>query len=127
MGSLTSEKTCDSFGYESNRKITRGNSIIENLDVKFDSNTDNLLSRKRNSKPQEIFGYDNLDRLISVKSGSATAMNITYAPNGNILSKTGIGNYTYNSGFKPHAVMTVDNAEGVIPADALTTSFNDFG
>ena len=93
----------------------------------FDGATDNLLSRKRNNDPQESFGYDNLDRLVSVKSGAAETMKISYAPNGNILFKTGVGNFSYDKNVRPHAVTEVENTDGKIPGDALTTSFNDFG
>ena len=85
------------------------------------------MSRKRNNNPQESFGYDNLDRLVSVKSGAAETMKISYAPNGNILFKTGVGNFSYDKNVRPHAVTEVENADGKIPGDALTTSFNDFG
>lgn len=56
----------------------------------YDGATDNLLSRKRTNGPQESFGYGNLDRLVSVKSGAAETMRVSYAPNGNILLKTGV-------------------------------------
>ena len=85
------------------------------------------MSRKRNNDPQESFDYDNLDRLISVKSGAAETMKISYAPNGNILFKTGVGNFSYDKNVRPHAVTEVENTDGKIPGDALTTSFNDFG
>ena len=93
----------------------------------YDGTTDNLLSRRRNNNPQESFGYDNLDRLVSVKSGAAETMKISYAPNGNILFKTGVGNFSYDKNVRPHAVTEVENTDGKIPGDALTTSFNDFG
>lgn len=62
-----------------------------------------------------------------MKSGTAETMKISYAPNGNILSKTGVGNYTYDRNVRPHAVTEVENADGKIPGEALNTSFNDFG
>ena len=89
MGKLTAMQTRDARGYESNVKIMRGTSVLESFDETFDGATDNLLSRRRNNNPQESFGYDNLDRLVSVKSGAAETMKISYAPNGNILFKTG--------------------------------------
>lgn len=89
--------------------------------------SDNLLSRKRNNDPQESFGYDNLDRLVSVKSRAAETMKISNAPNGNILFKTRVGNFSYDKNVRPHAVTEVENTDGKIPGDALTTSFNDFG
>ena len=102
-------------------------SVLESFDETYDGATDNLLSRRRNKNPQESFGYDNLDRLVSVKSGAAETMKISYAPNGNILFKTGVGNFSYDKNVRPHAVTEVENADGKIPGDALTTSFNDFG
>ena len=114
-------------GYESNVKVMCGTRLLENFDETYDGATDNLLSRRRNNNPQESFGYDNLDRLVSVKSGAAETMRVSYAPNGNILFKTGVGNYTYDKNVRPHAVTDVENTDGKIPGDALTTSFNDFG
>ena len=127
MGKLTTTLTRDARGYESNRRIARGSSILENFDESYDGTTDNLLSRKRNNGPQETFGYDNLDRLVSVKSGTVETMKINYASNGNILFKTGIGNFSYDKNIRPHAVTEIENADGKIPGDALNTSFNDFG
>lgn len=111
---------------------------IDSQSVKYDPVTGNLLARKRKDMDMEVFGYDNLDRLVSVSACAATSvddpgdemdetMAISYAPNGNILSKTDIGSYTYDSQFKPHAVMSVDNAQGNIPSSTLNTLFNDFG
>ena len=54
-------------------------------------------------------------------------MKINYASNGNILFKTGVGNFSYDKTTRPHAVTEVENADGKIPGDALNTSFNDFG
>lgn len=71
-------------------------SVLKTFDETYDGTTDNLLSRKRNNGPQETFGYDNFDRLVSVKSGTVETMKINYASNGNILFKTGIGNFSVN-------------------------------
>lgn len=127
LGQLTATNTRDTRGYEINRSITRGSVVLENFDTSYDGLTDNLLSRRRNSAPLETFGYDALDRLVSVKSGTTEIMNISYAPNGNMLSKTGVGSYSYDESSHPHAVIEVENANGEIPGDALSTSFNDFG
>ena len=102
-------------------------SVLKTFDETYDGTTDNLLSRKRNNGPQETFGYDNFDRLVSVKSGTVETMKINYASNGNILFKTGIGNFSYDKNIRPHAVTEIENADGKIPGDALNTSFNDFG
>jgi RHS repeat-associated protein len=127
MGKLIAVHIRDARGYESSRKLIHNAKILESFDETFDGATDNLLSRRRNNDPQESFGYDNLDRLVSVKSGAAETMKISYAPNGNILFKTGVGNFSYDKNVRPHAVTEVENTDGKIPGDALTTSFNDFG
>lgn len=127
MGKLIAVHIRDAHGYESSRKLIHNAKILESFDETFDGATDNLLSRKRNNDPQESFSYDNLDRLVSVKSGAAETMKISYAPNGNILFKTGVGNFSYDKNVRPHAVTEVENTDGKIPGDALTTSFNDFG
>ena len=44
-----------------------------------------------------------------------------------ILFKTGVGNFSYDKNVRPHAVTEVENIDGKIPGDVLTTSFNDFG
>lgn len=117
--------------------IGRLETTIDQHDVNYDPLTDNLLARKRYNQNVEVFGYDDLDRLVSVSKSTAQSvtdtgdltetMSITYAPNGNILSKTGLGEYTYNSTVKPHAVMSVDNTDALISSDALNTEFNSFG
>ena len=37
------------------------------------------------------------------------------------------GSFSYDKNVRPHAVTEVENTDGKIPGDALTTSFNDFG
>lgn len=144
MDSITTTVTCNYYGYETGRKIARGDNIIENLTLEFERKTGNLLSRKRNKDLKEYFEYDNLDRLTTVKRDieliidpvpldlevsrkpfTQTVMEIAYAPNGNILSKTGIGEYNYSNAFKPHAVVSVENEKDIIPTETLLTSFND--
>lgn len=50
----------------------------------------------------------------------------TYAPNGNITSKAGIGGYAYDSG-KPHAVSMVDNTDGRISGSDQYAEYNGEG
>lgn len=50
----------------------------------------------------------------------------TYAPNGNITSKAGIGGYAYDSG-KPHAVSMVDNTDGRISESDQYAEYNGEG
>ena len=53
-----------------------------------------------------------------------TVMVMTYSPDGNILSKTGVGAYTYDANIRPHAVVGVENSGRVIPTSTLSTVFN---
>lgn len=55
-------------------------------------------------------GYDNLNRLTQVETwlnGVASTENIAYNALGNIISKTGVGNYTYGDPLHKHAVTAV--------------------
>ena len=125
-GKLTTVRTLDPNGFEKNIKLANGSSAIENFDESYDDITGNLLSRQRNSNTIERFGYDALDRLVSVSKGSVEVMKVNYAENGNIKYKTGIGNYTYNEGTRPHAVSMVDNTDKQISAETVSTEFNEW-
>ena len=56
-------------------------------------------------------------------SGDAETMKISYAPNGNILFKTGVGNFSYDKNVRPHAVTEVENTDGKIPENGVTREF----
>ena len=114
-------------GYSTSGLLKKENTLFEQFKNIYEGATGNLLSHQRNQEPIESFEYDELDRLASVRTGNTEKMKISYAPNGNILFKTGIGNYNYNEPSHLHAVTEVDNADGNISIDALTTSFNDLG
>lgn len=101
----------------------RGNGST--LNYEYDNLTGNVLSREGMFSEKENFIYDDLDRLTTVTQGAKDVLNVKYADNGNIMEKTGVGEYEY--GLKPHAVITVENINGIIPSATLTTEFNDFG
>jgi RHS repeat-associated protein len=71
----------------------------------------------------DIYTYDNLNRLTGVTGPSSLAM--TYAANGNILSKSQIGNYTYG-GPRPHAVTSVTNPNGLISTTTQRVTYTSF-
>ena len=127
LGKLVSTSVRDKDGYETNLKLTNGNSTLEDFTSEYDKATGNLLSHRRNNSSKEEFGYDNLDRLISYKPSQGGMMKIDYAPNGNVLFKTGVGNYSYDASVRPHAVTEVDNPIAAIPSDPLTTTYNEYG
>lgn len=146
--SLTMTISHDIYGFEKSRELTNNKNYLsqiefrpqsmvipdislrkvtlDKLEINTDRITGNLLSRHRRGEPKDTFEYDILERLISVQSGTGETQTISYSDNGNILSKSGIGTYSYNSEYRPHAVTYVDNPSGM-PTDDLTTLFNDFG
>ncbi|GAB6013456.1 RHS repeat protein, partial [Viscerimonas tarda] len=73
----------------------------------------------------EGFTYDNLDRLTTVTYNGASVMNITYQTNGNIESKTGVGQYAYLSP-KPHALTWIENNGGTDPAYGQNITYTNF-
>ena len=125
MGKLTSTRTLDKYGYERNRHIAIGSNVLDFIKNVYDVTTGNLVTRMRYRYPQETFSYDRLDRLVSARSSKDT-MKVGYAPNGNILFKTGVGNFIYADDAHPHAVTEVENMDGKIPANEQITYFNDY-
>lgn len=119
-------RTLDKRGFESNVRLLYHGTPVMDYNTVYDGVTGNLLSRQLNDGVVESFSYDALDRLVSAKSGDTETLYVGYAPNGNIVCKTGVGNYTYTDS-RPHAVMEVDNIHGQIPDHLLTTNFNDLG
>lgn len=85
------------------------------------------------SKPVDLdfedsYSYDALDRLVSVRDYQNLLQDtIVYAANGNILSRTAIGTYTYDVSGKPHAVLSVTNPQGLVSQETLETTFGDLG
>jgi RHS repeat-associated protein len=62
----------------------------------------------------ESFGYDRINRLTDSHATGQTTQSLTFAANGNIVSKAGIGTYTYGQrGHGPHAVTSVSQQEQV--------------
>lgn len=125
-------KTLDKDGYPSVYQL----SDKDYQTFSFDKTTGNLTRRTWThgvtTMLDESFEYDNLDRLVDV-SGTHTTMpyivgkfynppqivldtpkmTIEYDNNGNILSKTGIGSYTYDDS-KIHAVTSVSNDSNIV-------------
>lgn len=90
-----------------------------------------LLPIPQSSNTIEDFSYDAADRLTSVQlSGHVSSLNslyeISYDDNGNIVNKTGIGNYSYDSS-RPHAVSDVSSLGNEMNIVPQTTEYNDLG
>ena len=101
LGKLTSSMTRDKNGFESNVSILRDSIILDSFDEEFDPLTGNMLSRARRGEPTELFEYDNMDRLLAMSrrttGGSVSdVVRMTYANNGNIITKSDFGEYEYD-------------------------------
>lgn len=108
-----------------NMLMKRGSTTLSELSFGYSQTSDNLISRSGMLSSAETFAYDNLDRLSAISVGGITTMQMAYANSGNITSKTGIGDYTYDSDL-PHAVTAVDNSNNLIASDSHSTIFNAF-
>jgi RHS repeat-associated protein len=102
--------------------------ILDQFNMKYDTITNNLLSRQRHDRPWEVFEYDELDRLCTVKVGNAIRLSMQYADNGNILQKSDVGEFSYEGQKRPHAVARIrKRIEGEKLGDELNTQFNSLG
>lgn len=94
----------------------------------WDGTRGNMLSRTgvAGAGITETFSYDTLDRLTGVCTGGVTTDTLTYSNNGNIISRTGLGNYSYQGG-KPHAVSGVENTGYMIASSSQEIRYNPLG
>lgn len=145
----------DSYGYLTQQKWNR-NGIYRNKIYEFDKVTGNLKKQSaryfnlvpigpksgnldpKGSTPgtpipygqqfEDHYSYDALDRLVSVRDYLNQLQDtIVYAANGNILSRTNMGAYSYDASGKPHAVLSVTNPQGLVSPETLETTFGDLG
>lgn len=74
-------------------------SAIQDLRFEYDNSYNLNLKTDLVNNMTESYGYDNLNRLMSVtkKGQPAAALTLEYKPNGNILSKSDQGLYDYDS------------------------------
>ncbi|MGH7017673.1 MAG: hypothetical protein ACRED8_11420, partial [Caulobacteraceae bacterium] len=80
---------------------------IANFSYGFDT-LGNLISRAdANESLSETFGYDALNRLLNVTKNGVQSWSGTYDAEGDILTKSDVGTYSYGSGAGPHAVTSI--------------------
>ena len=113
----------DNVGNLQSRVMTHGSATLQNDSYVFDPQTGNLLSRTLTGHPTETFTYDALDRLTRATYPGQMAMDMNYGPNGNICTKTNMGQYSYNDTYKPHAVDYIEACDEV-PDDYQYISYN---
>ena len=125
----TVQKSYNSYGNLTNIFVPG----VQNLETSFSNSTGNLLYRKDYTKNLiEEFQYDGMQRLTQSKvsmtsNGLVTGIiDVTYSPNGNISSKSDVGNYQYDVN-KIHAVTTVDNSNGSIPSLQQDITYTPLG
>ncbi len=98
---------------------------IQKLEYGLISSTRQLINSRadRICNQSETFQYNNTNQLTSSKVGTSSPVETRYASNGNIEYRSNIGNYSYRSD-KIHAVETVSNDGGIIPAQQQEISYN---
>ena len=118
----------DQYGQLDSIKTSQNSGYYQLDDYNFYPITGNLISANNHMTDGETwtFVYDIADRLTKVRENNQDIMEMTYAANGNITSKTGIGSYIYNHS-KPHAVDTVSNTLGKLPGGDMYVSYNNWG
>ncbi|MEL6848197.1 MAG: FG-GAP-like repeat-containing protein, partial [Bacteroidota bacterium] len=118
----TTTKTYNALGMPT--RILGGN--VQDLQFSFNTQSGNLNYRYDAKKGRlETFQYDNLNRLTRSQVVGQSSINVNYASNGNIQSKTGIGSYTYHSQ-KHNAVTKICDASGPISHDQQDIQFTSF-
>ena len=72
------------------------------------------------------YGYDEMDRLVSVSVDGDKVLSMSYDSSGNILHKSDVGDYSYNTG-RLHAVSEISNPRNEVPSAVQNVEFNDWG
>ncbi len=106
--------------------LKNGTSVIDLVNYSFDPVTGNLTERNDiSNNRKEVFGYDILNRLESIRLNNGSANMMSYYPNGNLKTKFDVGTYQYEN--SNHAVSKItDNASAYNPPafDITNTSYN---
>ena len=116
----------DQYGQLDSIRTCQYGGCYQSDDYNFSPVTGNLMTVNNRTTDGEVwsFVYDNADRLTKVRENNQDIMEMTYAANGNITSKTGMGSYTYGSSAKPHAVTEVANTAGGITLQVQDVTYN---
>ena len=88
-----------------------------------------MLTLQEITKKFQKMGYGKLHRLDSVLMGTPGTLQTgtTYTANGNIASKTGLGQYTYGTANPgPHALVQVQNSGNLLNTRAQAIGYNAF-
>jgi RHS repeat-associated protein len=129
--------TTQTSAYDTNRQwltnvtTTQGTTNLQNVTYGFDAdgNRTSVTSTSTSSSDESwTYGYDELHRVVSATDTSNSAYNQTfsYAANGNILTNSRVGTYTYPSqgagSVLPHAVTAASGNTYAYNANGQMTS-----
>jgi RHS repeat-associated protein len=84
----------------------------------FAPTTGNLLSRNNHHNLNEIFDYDDMDRLISINGHK-----ITYDEIGNIKNNEQVGTYSYNNS-RPYELKDITTDQDLFPLTSQKITYN---
>jgi len=98
----------DTYHLPNQIELKNGGTVIDVVGYNFNPATGNLSSRNDISNSRnELFGYDALNRLDTLRLNSGVFNRTTYHPNGNINTKYNVGTYQYAN--NSHAVSGISN------------------
>ena len=110
-GSVTREYGYTAFGMPTYRRMSGGS--LQDMRYQFDPQTGNLTMRRDETRGlSETFGYDNLNRLVSMGNRQ-----ISYDSKGNILSVSGVGSMSYGSSAHPYQVTSLTTSSSNVVAN----------
>lgn len=97
------------------KSMKAGEPTLQELDLEYDklgnlTKREELINHITGATLVESYRYDNLNRLISVVGKENK--NFSYDEVGNIISKTGVGNYTYGTGTPSSPIHGVKSISG---------------
>ena len=111
-GIVSGETRNKATGLLSALSVTKGGDDIFKMSFGYEASTGNLLSREGMfSGVRETFGYDNLDRLVSIESSSVSSLafvmgdSIISAPNYNLLASFCADSLHVQDGVSAYAVL----------------------
>lgn len=117
------------YHYDSYENITSIATGVWQQIYNIDDTTGNLLSRSyRNitnpaTMVSESFLYDDLNRLTTAQVSGLQPQVVSYSAIGNILSKSGLGDYTYDQS-KTNSLLSVENVGHIITEDPQHIYYN---
>ncbi len=95
---ITKTNKYDAYGLPQEFKAKKGANTVFDLSFDFDVKRGNLKSRHNKAfTGEEVFAYDDQDRLLSTKIDGAVVHSQSYEANGNIKNNSLVGTYNYQT------------------------------